>query len=271
MELLKDDQQSRIWPDAQPFWLRSAAPAAVICLHGFMATPYEVKPIAQACNARHLDVLVPLLPGHGYREVSRQKQEIAKISPGHLLRYVRDLVDQVRQDYSRVGLYGQSMGGALALAIASEGLVDAVAVTAPALKMPWWVEFLLFFLGWSELVIDMDFLSQPFYNPYYKFGSAPATSVLKQIAEYSQARLGQLHCPVYVAHSHSDSLIDPVVCEWIRSQAKGPVTIEWFDRSDHTMPLDVQGPEVATAIGQFLQQQLNPPSAESPRAPNTNQ
>jgi len=152
------------------------------------------------------------------------------------------------------------MGGALGLAIAAEGLVDAIATTAPSLLLPLWTRFLITLLGrWQSLTLEWNPLEPPFYFPAYKFASAHATVELQRIAKYSRDRLDQVLVPVYVAHSQRDRLVDPIVCTWIQNRVKGNVQIEWFNRSGHTMPLDVQGEEVGKAIASFFSSQAKAP------------
>jgi hypothetical protein len=61
---------------------------------------------------------------------------------------------------------------------------------------------------------------------------------------------------VFVAHSHADRTIAYQAAEWVRDRVAGPVELQWFDRSGHVLPLDVEGPAVATAISKFFHQQF---------------
>ncbi|MEE3718000.1 alpha/beta fold hydrolase [Tumidithrix elongata RA019] len=246
--------KDKLLPDGLPFYLaREPKPKAIIiCLHGFFATPYEIRPIANACYDLGIAAIAPLLPCHGYAEITEQKQAVLDLTLENMLVAIRQEIAIARTQYEFVGLYGQSMGGALALAIASEGLVDAVATTAPALLLPIWARVPLFLLGrWKTLYL-WNPIALSSYNPSYRFSNAHASKVLQQVSEYSRDRLSQVSCPVHVAHSHRDRVIDPIVCQWIESQATGKVTIEWFDRSDHTMPLDIQSKEVSTSVANFF-------------------
>lgn len=245
--------------DGLPFYLKQEhkSKAVIICLHGFFATTYETRPIANACLALGIDAVAPLLPSHGYAELADQKRAVLNMNLEDLLIAIRQEVSKARLEYEYVGIYGQSMGGALALAIASEGLVDVVATTAPALLLPIWSRVLIALLGWwSSLFLEWNPAKQAFYNSAYTFANAHATVELQKIAQYTCKLLNRIHCPIYVAHSHRDRLIDPIVCQWIENQVPGKVKVEWFDRSDHIMPLDVQGAEVSRAIANYFIEQL---------------
>ena len=50
-----------------PFWLDPSQPACatVVLVHGFSATPREMRPLAEALTARGFAALGVRLPGHG--------------------------------------------------------------------------------------------------------------------------------------------------------------------------------------------------------------
>ena len=125
-------------PDAKPQYLNpdGSADALVICLHGFTGTPYEVAPAVRAIANMGLSTVSPLLPGHGYRERDDQEREFARITKENMLAAARQEIARAREQYTRVGMFGFSMGGAIALMMAAEGLLDACAVAAPALRLP---------------------------------------------------------------------------------------------------------------------------------------
>ncbi len=257
------DLQGRLWPDGLPFHLRAAgdSKAVVICLHGFGATPFETRPVADACVKVGIDAVAPVLPGHGYAQEPDQKREIVKMTKDGILEATRREVARARSEYKTVFVYGQSMGGAVALAIAGEGLVDAGAATAPALKLPVGAGFIMVLAAMTfnklSLFIKKKVKHRAFVNYSYSNHNNLAAAQLQRIALHARTMLGSIICPVFVAHSHLDSTVDPVVTEWVRSKAKGPVEIAWFDKSDHTMPLDVQGAEVSATIAAFFTRHLS--------------
>jgi carboxylesterase len=148
------------------------------------------------------------------------------------------------------------MGGAIVLTIAGEGLVDACAATAPALKLPGGAGFMMVLSAMSFNKLSFFIKKKPklraFVNYSYTYHNSLAAAQMQRISLHARSMLGSISCPVLVAHSHNDSTIDPVVTSWVKSKAKGQVDIAWFDKSDHTMPLDVQGAEVSAAIADFF-------------------
>lgn len=105
---------------------------AVLCLHGFSGTPYEIKPIAQELNRRGYRVLCPLLIGHG-----RGDEALANSRWQDWLMSAKLAFDSLASDWEEVMVVGFSMGGLLALKLAHErgGRVKGVAALAPAFEI----------------------------------------------------------------------------------------------------------------------------------------
>jgi len=249
---LPEEFRGKIWERGTPFWFRSEphSDGVILCLHGFTASPFEVRPVAEACRRRGFDGAGTLLPGHGYAELTDQKLFFSRMTAAGMLEAARAEIAEARSRYNFVGIFGHSMGGAIALKMAAEGRVDACAVTAPALKLPPRAVFLLALLG--RFNISLNTKPQRFDNPIYLFENTRAGVALQQLARQGRDCLSQVACPVFAVHSHADRLVDPVVMDWMRSRVSGELEIRWFNKSSHVMTLDVNGPEIADAIGDFF-------------------
>ncbi|MEL6603270.1 MAG: alpha/beta fold hydrolase [Cyanobacteria bacterium J06614_10] len=264
---LSDSEKSLLMEDARPQWLRAEgtraegtanecleeSAAAVVCVHGFTGMPYEVMPVARACAQAGVSAIAPLLPGHGYRALETQKEKFGQITPDGLLDAVREEIARVRQRYEVVGLHGHSMGGAIALILAAEGLVDACAVSAPALRLPWQAELL------APTICRFAFTrpaptKDPFYLPSYQFYHSYAVRTLWQLSHQSRQRLSEIACPVLGVHSHDDKTVPPVVLDLMERRITAELSTAWFDPSSHAMTLDSCADEVNARIATFFQQ-----------------
>jgi carboxylesterase len=239
--------------DAAPFHYKHGnAEAVVVCLHGFTATPFEVRPIAQACFERGFDAVAPLLPAHGLLDPVQARQALALIRAEDWLEAVRQEVRRSLEQYRSVFIFGHSMGGALALGISGEMSPAACAVTAPALIVPPHVRWLSPWIGWANVVVAKKIGEFGAYNPQYRFYQVRAVRQLHRLANRVRRRLHQVRCPVLVAHSIHDPLVKPIVVQQIKKRVPGPVEERWFNRSGHILPLDVEGPAVAQAVADFF-------------------
>jgi len=259
---LSPDTQARLLPDALPRLCQPARHAAsqcsksiVIGLHGFSGMPYELEPGLAAIAQAGITAAAPLLPRHGYRDPATQHREFAQLNLEELLIAARQEIALARQSYDRVGLMGFSMGGALALAIAAEGLVDACVAIAPALRLPLKAEILIPLLGWADFEIDAR-SKETFYFPKYEFHHARSLRALWRLAALARRTLPQIACPLQIIHSQQDRTIPASVVSLIQRRVPGPVDTAWFNESGHIMLRDRAQEAVAQSLVSFMQQQL---------------
>ncbi len=225
----------------------------VICLHGFSAVPFEVKIIADAIFDTGMDVALPLLPFHGYKNLKDQKKYWPQMTKEIMFDAVKLEISKAkaRQQYKNIFMYGQSMGGALTLSMASLGLVDAVACTAPAIRIAPFSRFLAKLLWLFNI-------NQPKKDPdkhdtdHYRFNNARAAKELLKIADYAKNNLENITVPVFICHSHNDDTIDgPITVKWMQEKIKD-FKVSWFDESEHVIPLDPQASDAAKEIADFF-------------------
>lgn len=112
-------------PEHHSFRLTGGRPAALL-IHGFPATPAELRPLGEALHRAGWTVVAPLLPGFGPQlpELAAQRYETWVAT-------VTTALAELRRDHAPVLLVGHSLGGALALAAAAQIPPDGLALLAP--------------------------------------------------------------------------------------------------------------------------------------------
>ncbi len=245
--------EDKFLPHAKPFLIKdpSSKPSIVLCLHGFTATCYEASVVAKAIFKQGMDAACLLFPAHGIKSIAVAKSAMAKFSFLRLLEVVRADIISARSLYDHVYIYGQSMGGAVALRMAEEGLVDGCATTAPAITLPSKGRLAAKYLGWLNFNQTKN-ENLAYFNESYPFFNTKSIRQLYLLAKLVAKDLHKIQCPVLVCHSKKDLDIDPIITQWISNSVQGPVLIEWFNESGHTMPLDVQGSEICATIASFF-------------------
>ena len=250
--------ESRLMVEARPQYSATSSPrndAVVICVHGFTGVPYEVAPSVRALADLGIPAVAPLLPGHGYKHRDEQVQAFAKITKEGMLAAARQEIARAREQYTQVGMFGFSMGGAISLIMAAEGLLDACAVAAPALRLPTKAEVLIPLLGWANFALSAPH-TEPFYLPGYEFHHSRALQALWQLSRQARHRLSDIQCPVLGIHSHNDLTVPPVVLALMEQHIPGQIKTAWFDESGHVMLLDKSGLAVASSVAEFFRSQL---------------
>ena len=111
------------------------AKGCVICLHGFSGSPWETRPVAESLFQHGFAADCPLHPAHGLKNEKEAKQQMKHLSATQLIENATRLIEEQRQQFSKVYLYGQSLGAILTLYLMGLGLVDGAAVTVPSLKI----------------------------------------------------------------------------------------------------------------------------------------
>jgi carboxylesterase len=117
-------------PDHQPFLIEAGSFRALL-IHGFLGSPRELRPLAQELADAGVTARGVLLPGFG-ADIAR----LRKVQAEEWLAASRAAWEEIRQGASRTTLIGFSMGGAVALWLATEaGLApDQLVLLAPHWK-----------------------------------------------------------------------------------------------------------------------------------------
>ena len=245
-----------LFPNAIPFWLKHNTEESkkfiVICVHGHGATTYEALPIAKEIFKKGIDVVGMILPAHGIKDIKQAQKAMGKVKMHDWLNAIRTEIKKAREIYEHVFIYGQSMGGAISLVMAAENLVEACAVTSPAIILPKIAGIITFLFGWLDINISVNLENNEIFNEVYAFRNMKDSKQLVKLAKYTRKNLFKIRCPTLVCHSHNDQIIDPSVPKLIQNTAKSIVEIKWYDKSSHCMPLDVSGKQIGSDIGDFF-------------------
>jgi len=229
----------------------------VVLVHGFTGTPYEVRYLGEQLANAGYTVRAPLLPGHGTTtsDLDRTRWE-------DWAEHVERAVDSMRVRCGRVAVVGQSLGGLLALHLASHRR-DVVAVAS--LAAPLWLDGLsarvaaftstgvgkgiraIPKLGGSD-VRDRRAKAE---NPCY--GSIPTRALGQFMAfmELAGKTLPQVTQPVLVLHARHDHTA-PVACAPRIAEQTRAVRIRILPRSYHLIAIDVERDIVAAEVTTFL-------------------
>jgi carboxylesterase len=117
---------------AEPIHVAGSNGAAVLLIHGCGDTPQTLRHIAEAFAERGYSVEAPLLPGHG-----RDLDAFDAHSADEWFAAVESAYDDLTARSQWVGVFGLSMGGALAARLASErDDVRALVLASPYFTMP---------------------------------------------------------------------------------------------------------------------------------------
>lgn len=211
----------------------------ILCLHGLGGTGRTMQPLADGLRALGHTVHAPTLPGHGTAPEDLEGVRWA------------DWVDAAASALAGSGatiVVGQSMGGALALALAARRLCDkVVAINAPA-PDPDAVDG----LEW-QLSRGMHWVEGPPLGDgedgYTRF---PISALLEMTDGVLATGLAGIQAPVLLVTSALDDVVDPFSADTLAAALAGEVQRLLLPNSGHVA---THGPDLAllvTAIDAFV-------------------
>lgn len=198
-------------PGNEPFLLEGNSGIGVVLIHGFSASPYEVRELAEYLNQKGgITVYAPLIIGHGtdYRNFGAYSWEEWRNS-------IRNAINAVSLMEPEVYAGGVSLGGNLALDIAKErNLAGVFAIGAPVYYKNAFAEsshVLKFFLQ-SLPNNNLDEIEKQYY---YHNRSVSAIAELMSYTEAFKQQLDSIQEPVLLFQSDDDRTIDPKSADFI--------------------------------------------------------
>jgi len=107
---------------------------SAILVHGFMGSPFDMKPLGQALARQGFRVVIPVLSGQTWTTAPLDRKNF---SAEFYLAWLRELVErETTLHRRRPVMVGFSMGGALATIVAARPVVKKLALLAPFYKLP---------------------------------------------------------------------------------------------------------------------------------------
>ena len=252
---------------SEPFDLVGDDDVGVVLVHGFTGTPWEVGYLGSQLAACGYTVCAPRLPGHG-----TSLEDLDRTTWEDWAKAVERAVDALRMRCKRVAVVGQSLGGLLALHLASHRK-DVMCVAS--LAAPLWLEGLagraahwtrpggplarirtLPKLGGSD-VRDPRSKAE---NPCYPGVPTRALAQLVTFMTVADDALPAVSQPVLVLHATQDHTA-PVACAQRIAERTHAKRVRILPRSYHLIAVDVERDIVAAEVVSFLRQTGDSPCA----------
>lgn len=212
-----DPTHSKAKQQGEPFFLeKRGASVGVVLTHGYLASPEQVRPLAEFLHDRGYSVYVVRLPGHGTAPDQmnhvRWQEWLDAVSRGLAL---------VRQHCETVIVGGFSMGGTLSLLLAARqaGVIHGVfGINAPGKLRDRRASLVGPIVGWNSWMRRLR-LSGNHYSisnvgtesPEINYGVEYLRGVreLRRAMKVCHRSLGDVKAPVLLLQGNHDPLVDP--------------------------------------------------------------
>jgi carboxylesterase len=233
----------------------------VLCIHGFTGTPHDMRFLGESLAHRGLTVSGIALPGHATRVEELEPLGHAEWTAS-VLRAYDDLAARCR----RVAVVGQSMGGLLAMWVATRrpGVAAVATLAAP-----------LWFEGLTRVVArattrgvlrgrvrylpkvggpDVRDPDEKRVNPSYRAFPVRALGQLMDFMEQVDAALPEVRAPLLVLHGEHDHTAPVGSAQRIAARAAASeLRLRILPESFHLLANDVERTVVAAEVGRFVE------------------
>ena len=256
----------RTWPLARPdldsFETNGSKPVQCLLLHGFTASPMEMKPLADALRDAGFPVRVLRLPGHGTSD-----EDLALRTPDEWIGAADDALATMSAR-GPVFLAGQSMGGLISLLLAA-AYPERVAAIA-SLAAPLWfgdvrARILIPLLRWTPLGRFLRYVPKgpsaipaenlAFHFTYTRFPTAAVVG-LDDVMKRARRALPTVKAPLLVLHGAHDRTAPPVSARRIVALAgSAQKRHEELAGSRHVLTWDVEAKLVCEKVVRFFEEQ----------------
>lgn len=240
-----------IMPGAEPFFLPGGK-TGVLVVHGFTGAPSEMRLAGEYLNNLGYTVLAPRLSGHG-----TTPQDMAKTSWPHWYSSVEDGYHVLSGICSNVAAVGLSMGGLLALKLASEYPISKLAILSTPIyiankRLPLLPVYRMFTNFVSKKRKRLPGVGERYSISYDQTPLSSLTSLI-QLIKHVDTLLPSIIIPALVIQSKIEHTVKPESAQYIYNKlGSKDKRLVWLKKSGHIITLDHEREFVFEEIGRFL-------------------
>lgn len=225
----------------------------IVLLHGFTASPVEVRQLADFLNAQGYTVSGPLLPGHG-----THPDDLNKAKFEDWVRVSEAAVEALKARCKFVFVGGESMGGLVAMRVAQlHPELAGVLLYSPGLKAfnIWAAPIAKHFIKYLNKSGAGNGFIWSGYNVYPLAGADQMRKLQKVVAK----ELDKIAQPVLLMMTKADTMVPQTVTEIIRkSVSSSIVDVNTFESSDHCILLDKDNQKAFEMTQAFIRKTTKP-------------
>ena len=236
------------------FWQAGTNGIGVLLLHGFTGSPVEMCLLGESLANEGYTVYAPLLPGHG-----TSPEDLAERTQDEFLEAVEEAYLKLQETCLVIHVVGQSMGGLLALSLATQGKGrKIVALAAPVWlvqRIGEWAGILHHFKAYTERRKKRFRIGKKeITNGYSRMPLKSLAEVLK-LRDQVLEELGKITQPLLLIYSNSEHTVKPESADKIAELAtSASVEIIRLEKSGHIITLDNEREPVFEHIIRFLKE-----------------
>jgi len=241
----------------EPFYFQGTNGKAVLLVHGWTSTPYEVRRLGKFLNDNDYTVCGPMLRGHGttYKDLENVKAE-------DWLADIEKSFDELKNKHKKVYIGGTSIGSNLAVAFSAERSDVAGLIL---MAMPYKIKFEIATVAIAKFLNKFIKYRTKFYPPTFgvsttitrliSYQTYPIASAMEafKIVKESRQLLGKINQPCLVMQSTHDHVVSKGSLENIYASINSSVKKKKYVRQAyHTFVSDIKNEHVFEDVLDFL-------------------
>ncbi len=203
---------------AEPFFLKPERPngCGIVLIHGFLASPAEVRGFGERLVSEGYTVIGPRLKGHG-----TSPWDLRSASWENWFDSVRRAYDIIESYTERIQLVGFSTGGALALRLAADQLEKVVSLTVISVPIKFRDSRMMVIPLLHSTNTVVRWVSsfegvKPFFqndteHPDINYRNIPVRGLyeLRRLVKEVENRLSNIRCPTFIFQPDQDPVVAP--------------------------------------------------------------
>ncbi len=188
---------------------------AMILIHGFLGTPYFMRPLAEVFSKQDFYCYAPRLPGHGVCQEAMRCQDL-----GQILKNLISQIQEIQTQFEEIYLCGFSFGGLLSTLLAQEAQenpelnlkIKSLILFAPSYGITALSKLIppLAALGFGNALYPSAASMNGFQNPamYHWYPLCAVLPIIKGIAKLKNKNKNSLnHLPIFIVGSFEDAVV----------------------------------------------------------------
>jgi carboxylesterase len=227
-------------PLAEGFRLEGGPGDGVLLLHGWTASPGQMRPLGDRLQREGFTVACPRLVGHGTRI-----EDLVGVGWRAWVRDAATAAQDLRDEGRRLHLVGLSMGGALSLLLAAVFEAASVtAINAPMAVWDRWARFAPLVRHSRRVRPDTEppvILPEGMerYRQDYQGTPEGSAAELMDLVRVTRTALPRITCPALIVQSDLDETVNPASVRIIREGiGSGDLRVLRLEHSAHLAVLD---------------------------------
>ncbi|HYO49066.1 MAG TPA: alpha/beta fold hydrolase [Chloroflexia bacterium] len=250
-----DSMARPLMPGAEPFLYDAGDEVGCLLVHGFTATPAEMRGVGRYLADKGITAGGVLLAGHG-----TAPEDLQSVTWRDWYASVKGALDDMQARCNRVYLAGLSLGGALTLYTAAKrgkDLAGIISMAAPIYLPP---GLRLVLKGMRTHVPYIYKASRDIEDPIAREGhigylstSTDAIATLVELLGEVRAALPQVKVPTLIIYSRRDHIVPPISSHHIYSRINtSDKRMIALHRGSHVVTTDYDRDRVYAAVHEFI-------------------